>query len=232
MVLHNEDLIRSLVKGELPKGFSFILSGSPGVGKTIFASNVFGEQLRKGVKCLYVALERPIESFVERLKTRGYSIDESQIVFVDAYSWRMGGGSDAKFYLRNLSNLNEVSVKILMALNDLGRGGFYLIDSLTNLTTYNDEKEILHFFGVNSARFKNNLSTGICTVEEGTHDSSFYTMLNHLADGVLEMKLDDDGDSLRRRIRTHTLRGMANPMRWRDMDISNTGSITLRGASD
>ncbi|MFQ6134516.1 MAG: RAD55 family ATPase [Nitrososphaerales archaeon] len=232
MALHKENLIQSLVKGEAPKGFSFILSGSPGVGKTIFASNVFGEQLRRGVKCLYVALERPIESFLDQLQTLGYSVDKSQIVFVDAYSWRIGGGSGAKYYLRNLSNLNELSVKILMALNDVGREGFYLIDSLSNLATYNTEKEILHFFGVNSARLKSNLSTGIWIVEEGTHAPSFYNMLNHLADGVLEMKLVDSGNDLYRRIRAHTLRGMSNSMRWLDIDISSIGRITLRGAND
>ncbi len=232
MALHNENLIQTVLKREVPKSYSFILSGSPGVGKTIFANNVFGEQLKKGVKCLYVALERPIESFVDQLQNLGYSVDKSQIVFVDAYSWRIGGGSDTKYYMRNLSNLNELSVKILMAVNDMGPGGFYLIDSLTNLSTYSADKEILHFFGVNSARLKSNSSTGLWIVEEGIHDQSFCNMLNHLADGVLEMKIMDNENDLFRRIRAHTLRGMSNPMRWLDIDISDIGRITLRGAND
>ncbi len=217
-----------MVKGKAPNSYSFVLSGLPGVGKSIFSFNVFGEQMRRGVKCLYVALERPIERFLEQLQQLGYNVDKSRIVVVDAYSWRVGGGSDSKYYLRNLSNLNELSVKMLMALNDIGKGGFYLVDSLTNLNPYNSEREVLHFFGVNSARFKNNLSTGIWVVEEGIHNPSFWNMLNHLADGVLEMKLTDNHNSLSRRIRAHTLRGMSNSMRWLDMDILSNGQVYLK----
>ncbi len=229
MIPEGEGVVQNLFKSKVPEGSSFILSGAPMVGKSVFVDNVFGTQLQRGMKGLYVALERPIEDFVNQLKTLGYENEISKIIFVDAYSWRTGGGSDTKHYLRNLSNLNELSVKLLMAVEELGKGGFYIIDSLTNLAPYNSEKDILHFFGVNAPRLKNNNSTGIWVVEEGIHAPSFYSMLNHLADGILEMNLEEADKSVNRRIRSRSLRGMPNSMNWCGVDISSNGTVSLRG---
>lgn len=222
------NIIKQLINGETPQNSSIILTGLPGAGKTIFALNIFGEHLQKGLKCLYVALERPVESFLVQLKKLGYAQDFDQIILVDGYSWRTGGESKANYSLKNLSNLNELSVKMNMALNDLEKGGFYLVDSLTNLATYNEEKEILHFFGINSARLKINDITGIWIVEKGIHNQSFGNMLNHLSDGVIEIKLFENGNNYERKIRPYTMRGMPNSNNWYYMDISDRGRILVR----
>jgi len=226
--LPKENIITQLINGEPPQNASLILSGLPGAGKTIFALNIFGAQMQKGFKCLYVALERPVDSFLDQLKKLGYDPNLDQIIIVDGYSWRTGGDSKAKYSLKNLSNLNELSVKMHMALNDLGKGGFYLVDSLTNLATYNEEKEILHFFGVNSARLKINDLTGLWIVEKGIHNHSFGNMLNHLSDGVIEIKLFENGNKFERKIRPYTLRGMSNSNNWCYMDISDRGRIFIK----
>jgi len=158
----------------------------------------------------------------------GYQVDEdkSLMVFVDAYSWRIGG-SESKYSVRNLSNLNELSVKLFMAMSEAGKGCFYVVDSLSNLNPYCAEKEVIHFFGVNSARLNGNLSSGIWVVEEGIHNMSFYNMLHHLADGVVEMRFEDKGGTTYRTVRTKTLRGMVNSMERFKLVISDSGRVSL-----
>ncbi len=228
VMLLQKSVVHHLLDGEVPDGKSFILSGYPMVGKSLVANNIFGANLHKGKKGLYVALERPIETIICQLKKLGYENVIKNIVFVDAFAWRTGSESIAKYQLRNLSNLNELSVKLLSAVEELGEGGFFLVDSLTNLANYNPEKDILHFFGVNSARLQKNGTTGIWVVEDGIHQPSFYHMLNHLADGILEMKLKDISSTSSRWIRSRALRGEPNIMDWFKVKIEREG-LTLLG---
>lgn len=226
-MLLEKSAVHLLLKGEIPDGKSFVLSGYPMVGKSLVANNIFGANLQKGKKGLYIALERPIETLILQLEKLGYADEIKNIIFVDAYSWRVGGESIAKHQLRNLSNLNELSVKLLTAVEELGKGGFFIVDSLTNLANYNPEKDILHFFGVNSARLQKNGTTGIWVVEEGIHQPSFYHMLNHMADGILEMKLKDHSSNSSRWIRSRALRGETNIMDWFNIKIANEGFTSL-----
>lgn len=226
-MLSQKSAIHHLLNGEVPDGKSFVLSGYPMVGKSLIANNIFAANLKKGKKGLYIALERPIETLICQLKKLGYEDETKNIVFIDAYSWRTGSESIAKHQLRNLSNLNELSVKLLTAVEELGKGGFFIVDSLTNLANYNPEKDILHFFGVNSARLQKNGTTGIWVVEEGIHEPSFYHMLNHLADGILEMKLKDVSSTPSRWIRSRALRGELNVMDWFNVKIADEGIASL-----
>lgn len=222
-MLLKKSAVHLLLNGEVPDGKSFVLSGYPMVGKSLIVNNIFGANLHKGKKGLYIALERPIETIIFQLKKLGYGDEIKNIIFVDAYSWRVGGESIAKYQLRNLSNLNELSVKLLTAVEELGKGGFFIVDSITNLANYNPEKDILHFFGVNSARLQKNGTTGIWVVEEGIHQPSFYHMLNHMADGILEMKLKDASSNSTRWIRSRALRGEPNVMNWFNVEIASEG---------
>jgi KaiC/GvpD/RAD55 family RecA-like ATPase len=217
-MLLKKSAVHLLLKGEVPDGKSFILSGYPMVGKSLVVNNIFGSNLHKGKKGLYIALERPIETIILQLKKLGYEDEIKNIIFVDAYSWRVGGESIAKHQLRNLSNLNELSVKLLTAVEELGKGGFFIVDSITNLA---------NFLGVNSARFQKNGTTGIWVVEEGIHQPSFYHMLNHMADGILEMKLKDVSSNSTRWIRSRALRGEPNVMDWFNVKIASEGLTTL-----
>jgi len=51
--------VDEMIQGGLPKGSIVGLSGSPGVGKSIFSLHFLLEGARKGQKCVYINLEEP-----------------------------------------------------------------------------------------------------------------------------------------------------------------------------
>ena len=51
-----------VIEGGLPKGRSFLVTGDPGTGKTIFALQFLMEGLKRGEKCIFVSAdEGPID---------------------------------------------------------------------------------------------------------------------------------------------------------------------------
>lgn len=71
----------SMIQGGFPKGSIIGLSGSPGVGKSIFTLHFLLEGARKGQKCLYINLEEP-EGNVNNM-IREFSFSEEFFKFVD-----------------------------------------------------------------------------------------------------------------------------------------------------
>lgn len=57
-----------LLQGGIPKGFVVEVSGSAGVGKTIFALQFLIEGAKRGQKALYITFDQPTNSIIEQAK--------------------------------------------------------------------------------------------------------------------------------------------------------------------
>ncbi len=212
----------------MPRGNNLVLTGLPGVGKSVFCGNLVAECLRKGINVIYVALDASPDEIRNRvLEQRPGGSEESEaLTFIDGYSWLLGdmGG---RYHVTHLSNLNDLSVKIFSAVKE--RCGDYfvlLFDSISNLFLYNSESEITRFLQLNMARMKQSGSIAFWTIEEGIHPPTFYNFLRHLADGVLEMRFEEDRE-LRRFIRVHTLKGLAHKTHWLPFTVQEKGEFAI-----
>lgn len=77
-----------LIEGGLPKGYSFLLLGGPGTGKTTFAAQfVYKGAVEHGEAGLYVALDEPPFSISENMLRYGWDLADIQkqgkFAFVD-----------------------------------------------------------------------------------------------------------------------------------------------------
>ncbi|MEM2905865.1 MAG: RAD55 family ATPase [Candidatus Bathyarchaeia archaeon] len=205
--------VAPLLRSGLPLGTNVVLLGPPGSGKTSFCESLLCECLRKGIGGLYITLDHsPAELRKRMVGDNSPSTGKPSLEFVDGYSWRTGGSTE-RFFVANLFNLSDLSVRIFLAANELPGNIFFIFDSVTTLLTYSSEPEVTRFLDVNMARMRRNGNTGIYAVEEGIHTSAFYNSLRHMADAVLEMRIEDD-DEIRRYIRVHTFRGLNHSSRW------------------
>lgn len=202
-----------LLESGLPLGTNMVLLGPPGAGKTSFSESLLCECMARGVGGLYITLDHSPAELRARLKD-GHSPAGSKpsLEFVDGYSWRTGGSTE-RFFVANLFNLSDLSVRIFLAANEMTGRIFFILDSVTTLLTYSSEAEVTRFLDVNMARMRRNANAGVYIVEEGIHSAAFYNSLRHIADAVLEMRIEDE-DEIRRYIRVHTFRGANPSSRW------------------
>lgn len=163
----------------------------------------------------------------KRLVNRGIDLggETERIAFVDGYSWLVGESTEP-YYVRNLSNISDLSVKMISAINALGKAVFFIVDSISTLLLYNAENEVQRFIEVNVARMKNTESVGLWVVEQGIHSESFYNAFRHMADGVLEMRFEER-DELKRFVRMHTFKGLAHNTQWKAFSVLTDGLIKI-----
>src|SRR5579872_5607827 len=119
----------SLIEGGIPRGFTVVLSGNPGTGKTILGSHFLYEGLLNGENGLYVSFSEASDQFeltMERISLdfREYMKDE-RFTFLDLASITSIGMRDAMDEI--LAIVRETHVKrivvdsftaILQALGD------------------------------------------------------------------------------------------------------------------
>lgn len=184
--------------------------------------------LEKGINVVYAALDVAPNSIRTTIQL-GHSeeINLKGVTFVDGYSWLLGEVHESH-HVSHLSNLNDLSVRIYNAINEQGgKSQVLLFDSISTLFVYNSETEITRFMQVNMARVKHSNGLGFWTVVEGIHTSAFYNFLRHMADGVIEMRLEDK-DELKRFIRIHTMKGVKHKTNWLPFMIQDEGRLDIR----
>tara|TARA_A100001015_G_scaffold200589_1_gene223956 strand:- start:2236 stop:2967 length:732 start_codon:yes stop_codon:yes gene_type:complete len=64
-----------LIYGGLPQGRSYLVSGEPGTGKTIFSIQFLLEGLKKGEKCIFISIDEKPNHIIEDTKALGWDIE-------------------------------------------------------------------------------------------------------------------------------------------------------------
>jgi circadian clock protein KaiC len=106
-----------LVEGGFPKGFSVLVSGSPGTGKTIFGLHFLNEGLNNGEKCAYVTYSQSPKDILDQAAEFGWNMTGLQFVelkpeeFEEAFAGK-------KFDRMVMDSLSSIAV---MTRDSLGR---------------------------------------------------------------------------------------------------------------
>ncbi len=221
-------LLKGLDFDGLPYGCNVLLTGLPGIGKSVFCQTLTGECLREESNVIYITLDASPKEIKNKVLGQGSdgSKESRFLTVVDGYSWMLGEVNE-KYHVSHLSNMNDLSVRIFNAMNDGGgRCHKIIFDSVSTLFAYNSDTEVIRFLQVNMARVKQGDSIAFWTIQEGIHSPSFYNFLRHLADGVLEMRFEDDRE-LKRFIRVHTFKGVAHKTTWYPFTIQDKGGFRI-----
>lgn len=91
----------SLIEGGFPAGKSFLVTGEPGAGKSIFCLQFLLSGLMEGEKAVYVAVNEKPADIIEQAASLGWNlsqyIEKKGLLILDAspyFTSRMGSGKD------------------------------------------------------------------------------------------------------------------------------------------
>lgn len=213
------------LEGGFPEDSTVILIGSDGTGKESLVNKFVYKGLKEGEESMYVTLDGTPGEVKDDANYYGWDYTEydDRIVFVDGYSWQ-AGGSDERYALDGLSDLNQMNMTFTDALNALGdESKRVVIHSASTLLLYTDPKSAVKFLQVVGAKSSSSGGCLLITLEEGMHDDKTVNTIKHVADGVIKTKMDGDNKklSIQRMDKTGSSR------EWRDLEINDSGDITV-----
>jgi KaiC/GvpD/RAD55 family RecA-like ATPase len=215
----------SLLGGGMPTHSVITVVGAPGAGKTTFCRQTVFNRLKEGGTCVYVATSEPVDHITEQMKAMGWDTAPyaDNLIFIDAYSWRMGEQSQGKrknvYALASASELNEAN-RLLTNITKEAKGPLYfVIDSISDLVLYSAVDSVFKFLQLFVGLVKSGDHSGLVIMEEGLHEPRVYTTLNYVTDGTIEMKVD----GAMRLMRIARMMDTQHPLKWVAFTIGGRG---------
>ncbi len=228
--------LNKLIGGGIPRRTILLLSGVPGVGKTVFCQQFIYEGLKNGEYGIYLTMDESPEDVKERMKIFGWDVTEyekkGQLVFIDCYSWRLGelSGSKSRFALSSPTDINQLNRIVIEGQREVQKfsdKGRVVLDSLSTLVMYAGLEPVFKFTQVFAARAKQQNNTGLLVLEEGVHDEKLSNALQYTTDGVIEFRMYEDDSNIKRQLRILRMKFAKHFANWVDFEITDNG-ITIK----
>jgi circadian clock protein KaiC len=129
----------SLIEGGIPRGFTVLIAGNPGTGKTILTAHFLYEGLAKGENALYVSFSESKEQFNDNTARLGMNFVENEkkggFVYLDLASITRDGMRDALDEI--LATMRERNIKriVIDSFSAIAQAYERLIDARIVLQT-------------------------------------------------------------------------------------------------
>ena len=218
-----------ILHGGIPKRNVVLLSGGPGTGKSIFGQQYLYNGLRLGEPGVLVVLEEhPVQVRVS-MSQFGWNVrpyeEKGMFAIVDAFTAGIGEAAKRERYVVRAPDDFQSLVDILReAIRDVGAVRA-VIDSVTTLYITKPAmargmvlqlKKILSGMGCTSI-----LVSQVSVTERGFGGPG----VEHAADGIIRLDLDEVDGELRRSIIVWKMRGTSHSMRRHPFEITDKGMI-------
>jgi len=231
-----------IVYGGIPKRNVVLLSGGPGTGKTIFGQQYLWNGLQMGEPGVYVALEEhPVQVRIN-MRQFGWDIrsyeQQGYFAIVDAFTGGIGEAAKReKYVVRDPTDVGELIDVLKAAIRDVGAMRV-VIDSVSTLYLTKPSvarsvvlllKRVLSGLGATSI-----LISQVSVTERGFGGPG----VEHAADGIVRLDLNEFNGELMRSIIVWKMRGTKHSMKRHPFEITDKGIIIyhnkvlrIRGAS-
>ncbi len=218
-----------ILHGGIPKRNVVLLSGGPGTGKSIFGQQYLYNGLKLGEPGVLVVLEEhPVQVRVS-MSQFGWNVrpyeEKGMFAIVDAFTAGIGEAAKRERYVVRAPDDFQSLVDVLReAIRDVGAVRA-VIDSVTTLYITKPAmargmvlqlKKILSGMGCTSI-----LVSQVSVTERGFGGPG----VEHAADGIIRLDLDEVDGELRRSIIVWKMRGTSHSMRRHPFEITDKGMI-------
>ncbi|MHC1629237.1 MAG: KaiC domain-containing protein [Candidatus Nezhaarchaeales archaeon] len=218
-----------LLKGGIPKRNVVLLSGGPGTGKSIFGQQFLYHGLLKRSPGILVALEEhPVQVRINMSQfgwdVRKYEA-EGLFAIVDAFTAGIGeAAKHEKYVVRAIDDVQSLIDVLRRAIKDIGAERV-VVDSVTTLYMTKPAvarsvvmllKRVLSGLGCTSI-----LVSQVSVTERGFGGPG----VEHAADGIIRLDLDEINGKLYRSILVYKMRGTAHSMMRHPFDITDKGIV-------
>ena len=218
-----------ILHGGIPKRNVVLLSGGPGTGKSIFGQQYLYNGLKLGEPGVLVVLEEhPVQVRVS-MSQFGWNVrpyeEKGMFAIVDAFTAGIGEAAKRERYVVRAPDDFQSLVDVLReAIRDIGAVRA-VIDSVTTLYITKPAmargmvlqlKKILSGMGCTSI-----LISQVSVTERGFGGPG----VEHAADGIIRLDLDEVDGELRRSIIVWKMRGTSHSMRRHPFEITDKGMM-------
>jgi KaiC/GvpD/RAD55 family RecA-like ATPase len=185
--------------GELPERSNILFITPPRPEKSIFVAHYINEGLKSQQPAVYISTDISPSEIEAKANTFGWNFAQytnNKLWFVDCYSWALEKKPVERKDIRvsGPSSLDDMSLSINQAVceaNKIGPIGRVVFQSLSTLLIYNSPGIVYKFCQVIGARLKSSGMTTLFMVEEGMHKTDVLATLEHMMDGIIEVKLEE-----------------------------------------
>jgi len=218
-----------IVGGGIPKRNVVLLSGGPGTGKSIFSIQFLWNGLQMKGSGIYVALEEhPVQVRINmrgfRWGVRQYEL-EGKFAVIDAFTAGVGEAAKReKYVVRDPDSVEELVDVLRTAINDISAERV-VVDSVSTLYLTRPSvargvvlqlKKVLSGMGTT-----NILISQVSVTERGFGGPG----VEHAADGIVRLDLDEVNGELIRSLVIWKMRGTNHSMKRHIFEITDKGIV-------
>jgi KaiC/GvpD/RAD55 family RecA-like ATPase len=182
-----------------PDKSTIVVVGPPGIGKEALGYWFTQSGLAQGDFCLYVTRLSVKEVLHDE---KGFGIDTQQKVPL----WFASDGGQVKYDVNDLAGLSY-NIKDVLKQNT-GRRVRIVIDAVSSLLMLNPPETIYRFLTQLFTDVKQYDAVLVATLEEGMHHPQVLAAMQELFDGVVEMRLYEEGLRVLPLLRVRKMRGV------------------------
>jgi circadian clock protein KaiC len=197
-----------------PDKSTILVVGPPGIGKEALGYWFTHSGLVQGDFCLYVTRLSVREVLQDE---KGFGIDIQQKVPL----WFASDGGQIKYDVNDLPGLS-FNIKETLRQN-AGRRVRVVIDAISSLLMLNPPDTIYRFLTQLFAEVKQYDATVLATLEEGMHHQEVLAAMQQLFDGVVELKLYEEGLRVLPLLRIRKMRGVPPKPGYYNFSFTRTG---------
>ena len=197
-----------------PDKSAVLVVGPPGIGKEALGYWFTQTGLVQGDFCLYVT-RMSVREVLQDLK--GFGVDMQQKVPL----WLAGDGGQIKYDVNDLASLSY-NIKEVLKKNS-NRRMRIVVDVLSSLLMLNPPETIYKFLSQLLADVKQYDVVVLATLEEGMHKPEVLTAMQQLFDGVVELRLYEEGLRVLPLLRIRKMRGVPPQPGYFNFAFTRTG---------
>jgi circadian clock protein KaiC len=182
-----------------PDRSAILIVGPPGIGKEALGYWFTQTGLVQGDFCLYVT-RLSVREVLQDVK--GFGVDMQQRVPL----WLAGEGGQFKYDVNDLAALSY-NIKDILKKN-ANRRIRVVLDVISSLLMLNQSETIYKFLTQLLEEVKQHDAIILATLEEGMHKPEVLTAMEQLFDGVVELRLYEEGLRVLPLLRIRKMRGV------------------------
>lgn len=216
-----------MIKATFPEHSSMLMIGSPGIGMLEFAVSIAKDWMEQDCMVVFVTVDLLPSDLLDIMTSFGLSKEvlDRNLFIIDYHSSLLGSVDAATSCkgteIRKVSDLEGIMFNISALAESTKKPVKIVIHSLSTLFLYNQANVVLKFFQISSSRIRSEFGTAFFTIHEGVHDERTVNHLMAIADGVLELKFDEE---LNRRMRVRNMKGCITSSQWIPFEIKQASS--------
>jgi KaiC/GvpD/RAD55 family RecA-like ATPase len=188
-----------LLSDGYPDKSAVLVVGPPGIGKEALGYWFTQNGLAQGDFCLYVT-RLPVREVLQDVK--GFGIDLQQKVPL----WLASEGGQIKYDVNDLASLS-FNIKDTLKKNS-NRRIRVVVDVVSSLLMLNQPETVYKFLSQLLEEVKQYDTVVLATLEEGMHKPEILAAMQQLFDGVLELRLYEEGLKVLPLLRIRKMRGV------------------------